>query len=95
MPVTTCAAMRLGSVVTTAAAGEVLEPVRADHREEGGAERDEHVRAQSGRLLVELALEADRRAEAGGDGEAEQDVQPVERGDLSYEAHRPPAAVPL
>ena len=39
---------------------EVLEPVRAGHREERGADRDEHVRAQAGRLLVELALETDR-----------------------------------
>ena len=66
IPVTICAAIRVGSARTTlAAAGqELVEAVRGDDREERRAEPDEQVRAQPGLAVAQLALEADRRRRA-------------------------------
>ena len=65
MPVTTCAAIRDGSVRTIAPppAGTRRSRRRRHSVKSADADRDEHVRAQAGRLLVELALEADHPAE--------------------------------
>ena len=71
MPVTICAAMRVGSTRTTGRRRqELLEPVRRDDREERRAERDEQVRADPGLAVAQLALDADRRAEPRGDARA-------------------------
>ena len=81
MPVTTCAAIRVGSNVSPSSRRElpVGPGVGGDHREERGADGDEHVGAEPGFALTELPLEADRAAERGREGHAKEDVDPGER----------------
>ena len=65
MPVTICAAIRVGSIRPIVGAGEKLvEAVRRDDREERRAERDEQVRADPCFAVAQLPLEADSGAEA-------------------------------
>src|SRR5581483_6722922 len=71
-------AARVGADDGVAARQEIVEAVGADHGEQGRAAGDEHVRAQPGGLLVELALEADHAAERGGDREADEGVVPAD-----------------
>jgi hypothetical protein len=46
--------------------------MRRDEREDAGAERDEEVRAETGLVVAQLALEPDRAAEPGRDQEPQQ-----------------------
>jgi hypothetical protein len=64
-----------------AARQEVVEPVRADDREECRANAYEQMRTQAGLALAQLALEADRAPEHGRKPKTEKVVVPAERRD--------------
>ena len=80
--VTIWAAIRVGSKTTPSAVEEleVAPPVGRDDREERRADADEHVRPEPGRTVAQLALEADRAREGGGDQEPDEDVPPFDLG---------------
>src|SRR5581483_10688068 len=83
---------RIGADDVRAARQEVVETVRRDDREEGGAERDEQVRTDAGLAIADLALDPDGRAERRGDGEPQERVPAAEGGDATREEHRSPPA---
>ncbi len=68
MPVTICAAMRVGSIRDAGADAEVeVRPrVGGDEREERSADGDEQVCAEARLTVAELALDPDRATECGG-----------------------------
>src|SRR5438270_7041154 len=73
IPLTICAAMRVGSMRVPVAVKKSSNPY-ADEREQGRADADDEMRAQTRLTLAKLPLETDRAAEAGGDDETQEDV---------------------
>ena len=89
MPVTICAAIRVGSKTIPSRWEEARRTTRTRRRgEERGAERDEQVRAKPRFALAQLALEADRTAERGRDEQPDQATSRSERE--SSGKRRPP-----
>ena len=87
-------ARRVGAHEAAAVDEEVVEAVRRDEREERRADADDEMRAQPGLALAQLALEADRAAEPGGDREAQQLVRPGQRRDRGAKEVQPPPPRP-
>jgi hypothetical protein len=78
MPDTTWAAIRVGSTF------DVLEAVDRQDGEDRRPERDEEVRPHSCRVLVDLALQPDRRTEDGGDQHPDREVRLQGEIDLGH-----------
>ena len=79
IPVTIWAAIRVGSSVMPLSRGEleVAPGVGGHDREERGADRDEHVRPETGLALPDLPLGSDRAAEHAGEDDAHENLSEV------------------
>jgi hypothetical protein len=67
-----------------------VEPVRGHDREQSRSDRNEEMCPEPRLTLAELALDPDQPPEDSGEGEPQERLAPVERGQLREERRRAP-----